>query len=309
MTETETYTEWEITFRTDGAWGLGKGSNLTPAEVDNNFYSLHWSIEQLEAAGDGGGITAINVTGAEISVTVDDGDTSRIFGPFSLPSATVRWREEYVPVFPYLATDLLVEDNTLYIVTQDHTSATDMDPTEEGSEGPLYHRVRGGAEFYDIAGYVPGSAWAFIYTPTVLLRLVATRSYTIPAGDTDDPAGHAFMRVAPLLDTVCPLARNGVIFGYIEVLAGQTVGSVTIDTPPVFVAGDRFEVLAPLGHAVTETETGTEGHGRDLSFTITAFYTSQTGEPPTEETETPLDGLTEVTETFTPKPISIMITG
>lgn len=39
----------DITFRTDGDWGVGQGSNLTPAQVDVNFYNLQQAVEYLEA--------------------------------------------------------------------------------------------------------------------------------------------------------------------------------------------------------------------------------------------------------------------
>lgn len=37
-----------ITYRTAGAWGAGKGSNLTAAEADQNFYGLSVSDSRRE---------------------------------------------------------------------------------------------------------------------------------------------------------------------------------------------------------------------------------------------------------------------
>ena len=37
-----------IVYRTDGAWGSGKGSNLAPAEADNNFYDLDGRLTYIE---------------------------------------------------------------------------------------------------------------------------------------------------------------------------------------------------------------------------------------------------------------------
>lgn len=261
---TETYTEWEIVYRGNGAWGTGKGSNLTQAEVDNNFFSLDFSVSEVEDSAHGGGISNVAVVDGQITFTLYDG---RTFGPFPVPPAAVRFTGEFAPGFDYVESDLFYYGNSLFMVTEDHTSATEFDPNEAGTEGLVYYRVRG-TDFIDISGYITGAALTSIYEPSPLFRAVTSTPYYIPAGSTENPPGYAYMRVPPALDTVCLLEKNGTPFGAIEFLQGQQVGTVEVDSDTDFDTGDLFSVSAPIGHTESETETGTEGHGKDLSFTL-----------------------------------------
>ena len=70
-----------VIYRTAGAWGAGKGSNLTAAEVDTNFYTLAEAIETLETYGvttdtitnvtaSGSTFTFFTSAGGEFTVTV-----------------------------------------------------------------------------------------------------------------------------------------------------------------------------------------------------------------------------------------------
>ena len=75
----------EITFRTTGVWGAGKGANLKPTEVDTNFYNLKAAIEALEAnPPQPNNISNITVTGTQMTIVLEDATE---FGPFTLPRA------------------------------------------------------------------------------------------------------------------------------------------------------------------------------------------------------------------------------
>ncbi|KEC73137.1 hypothetical protein RLPCCGM1_c1253 [Rhizobium leguminosarum bv. phaseoli CCGM1] len=77
-----------ITFRTAGAWGAGKGSNLTPAEVDANFYDLDGRVAELEDNPPGPNqIADITQVGDQITIVMEDAST---FGPFTLPRSLSR---------------------------------------------------------------------------------------------------------------------------------------------------------------------------------------------------------------------------
>lgn len=77
-----------LTYRGDGAWGSGKGSNLTAPELDGNFYHL---VQEIAAAvgmiEEPVGISNIVQTGSTFIVVLDD---STELGPFTLPIATPR---------------------------------------------------------------------------------------------------------------------------------------------------------------------------------------------------------------------------
>lgn len=72
-----------IVYRTAGAWGAGQGSNLTPAQVDGNFYQLVLDIAAAIAGmEEPNGIANITVTGTQMTVILDDATE---LGPFTLP--------------------------------------------------------------------------------------------------------------------------------------------------------------------------------------------------------------------------------
>ncbi|PSJ55755.1 hypothetical protein [Pseudaminobacter soli (ex Li et al. 2025)] len=75
-------------YRTDGPWGLGKGSNLTPGEVDANFWGLTQRVAELLADIPAPvNISNIDVSGTQMKIFLEDG---RQFGPFTLPQANFR---------------------------------------------------------------------------------------------------------------------------------------------------------------------------------------------------------------------------
>lgn len=77
-----------ITYRTAGAWGAGKGSNLTPAEVDGNFWDLVQQIAAIIADIPAPAeISNIVVTGTQMTIYLENGTS---FGPFTLPQANFR---------------------------------------------------------------------------------------------------------------------------------------------------------------------------------------------------------------------------
>ena len=77
-----------ITYRTAGAWGSGKGSNLTAAEVDQNFADLDGRVDALETTPPvPAQISDITQTGDQITIHLDNGDS---FGPFTLPRSVQR---------------------------------------------------------------------------------------------------------------------------------------------------------------------------------------------------------------------------
>ena len=94
-----------IVYRTAGAWGGGKGSNLTAAEVDSNFYDLHGRVDTLESGSMAPAeIDDITVLGREITITLTD---ARSFGPFDLPRTYFSWRGEWAPTTNYYSNDVV----------------------------------------------------------------------------------------------------------------------------------------------------------------------------------------------------------
>jgi hypothetical protein len=117
----------DITFRTLGPWGPGKGSNLQPSEVDNNFWSLGEAIANLQNnPALPNGIASIAVSGTQMTITLNDGV---VMGPFTLPVLVFRWRYEWTPNTSYAALDVFTVENAgIFLVQIAHTSGDTFDP-------------------------------------------------------------------------------------------------------------------------------------------------------------------------------------
>jgi hypothetical protein len=77
-----------IIYRGTGAWGAGKGSNLTPPEIDGNFWELVQRLTALESDPPSPDeIDNITQNGDTITVHMQSGAT---FGPFTLPRPVFR---------------------------------------------------------------------------------------------------------------------------------------------------------------------------------------------------------------------------
>lgn len=126
------------TFRTSGAWGAGKGSNLTPAEVDNNFYDKETRIAALEGAGVGVGIDTITVSGNQMTITLTD---SSVQGPFTLPTAAWQPKGEWQPSTVYYAYDVVTYLGSGFLVNLDHTSDSTFDAGATDGSLEIYTRL------------------------------------------------------------------------------------------------------------------------------------------------------------------------
>jgi len=141
-------------YRTTGPWGAGKGSNLSPTEVDENFHDHEERILSLETTPPVGvGIVSFTVTGRRFSVNLSD---SSVQGPFLLPTAAFRWSDEWEAGTTYEELDIFtrntgdVETDGLYLVfgTYAAPAATTedpdpFDPDVSDTEGPLLQKVLG----------------------------------------------------------------------------------------------------------------------------------------------------------------------
>jgi hypothetical protein len=124
-----------ITYRTSGAWGPGKGGNLTAAEVDTNFYTLVQDIAQVADDLVPAEIENITLVGSQLTFVLSD---ARTFGPFTVPSPAFRWVGDWEPDELYLANDVLSTPLGVYLVVQNHTSAAIFDPAREIGGNPVY---------------------------------------------------------------------------------------------------------------------------------------------------------------------------
>lgn len=136
----------DITFRTLGPWGAGKGANLQPSEVDDNFWNLAQAIIALENNPSlPNGISSITVSGTQMTIVLSDGTT---LGPYTLPVLTFRWRDEWQPLTSYAVLDVFkVTDVGIFMVQIGHTSGATFDPTiADGSGNPMLLQLFGSVD-------------------------------------------------------------------------------------------------------------------------------------------------------------------
>lgn len=129
-----------VIYRTTGAWGSGKGSNLTPAEVDGNFYDHEGRIDALETSPPTANeIVDISVESNALVVTMAD-DTA--YGPFSLPTAAFNWRGDWLGSISYSVNDVVyAQGYGVYLVLYAHTSPVAFDPDHIASGYTCYDQI------------------------------------------------------------------------------------------------------------------------------------------------------------------------
>lgn len=129
-----------IVYRTAGPWGAGKGANLTPAEVDTNFYELRTDVDDLTAQF----VPVVNIAYFSVAANalfVHMTDHS-ILGPYPIPMVGLwTFRDEWLPDTTYLVNDMVTFGNVLYLVLIDHTSAGSFDPDATNGLGDNYYAV------------------------------------------------------------------------------------------------------------------------------------------------------------------------
>lgn len=177
-----------ITYRTAGAWGAGKGSNLTPGEVDENFHQLALALlaegtDELPPVG----IANITVTGSQMTIVLDD---ARTFGPFTLPVATFAFRGNWQGGSSYGTYDVVrVAGQGLYMFLQPHTTATDFDPTEETTAGAVYRHLLGSTDNLGHTATVAASSYTLLAADidggTILFSNASGCHVLVPTESTD----------------------------------------------------------------------------------------------------------------------------
>lgn len=177
-----------ILFRTAGAWGAGTGANLTPAQVDNNFWELLQSI--MEASTDAPepvGIANIVVVGSQMTVVLTDATE---LGPYTLPYTAFDWRGTWAPLTSYgLLNVVRVRGLGTFLCVNPHTSATDFDPEEEDTDGPFWQQMWGVTETFGTVNTVSDPTYQVENADFgTTLRFVQSCVVSIPAdADLDDP--------------------------------------------------------------------------------------------------------------------------
>lgn len=243
-----------IVYVTDGAWGTGTGSPLPAATIDANFWDVSQRLTTLETDPvPPVGISNIQVIGTQMVITLTNGAT---FGPFTLPTAFMRWRGEYIPGAPYIELDLVtVVGYGLFLVLQNHDAPDPFDPDYTISGYPVYQKLFGDDPYrYDFGVFLPGKPGLGISDGKRLYsHLAKTDVYFLEnLGDSE-----FLLETAPASNLVFPIRKNNAVIGSVEFEAGMITS--TIDCPALQLAdGDRISLMKPTAVDVAALElTGT----------------------------------------------------
>lgn len=124
-----------ITYRTNGAWGSGKGAPLTASEVDTNFYNLAVKVLALEDIVPEAPITDIETDGGTMTITVAGGAEFVVPLPVSVFHPAGTWTHPH----HYNFMDVVnVAGGGTYWVLQNHDTQTPFDAARLEGGLPVY---------------------------------------------------------------------------------------------------------------------------------------------------------------------------
>jgi hypothetical protein len=238
-----------LTYRGDGAWGSGKGSNLTVTEFDTNTYTFHTRILALETTPpEAVSIDHFVVTGSLFTIVLTD---ATVHGPFVLPIAQWRFVGEWSSGTTYLIGDILTESGNLYFVRVQHVSDVTFDPDLFTIDGQVYILILPrathsfGISFYnkDVVGE----------GDDILFQYVADRDFVVAANFEDS---QCYLRVATSTSPITiPIYQNGAVIGSMEFVPGvdnDAAGGqygvfipATVDTEMTFTSRDIVAIGQP----------------------------------------------------------------
>lgn len=237
-----------IIYRTTGPWGAGKGADLTPPEVDGNFYDIDQRIATaIENMPQPVSVDHVEMIGSTFTVHLTNG---QVDGPFEIPFATLTSRGPWGPGVEYNRLDYVFHAGTGYIVLVSHLSPPSFDPLYEVEGTPAYAvAIPAPDQVYDLGFFNRGLVGG---DDALLFRSVASRPIRFATTQHDSQAsvGTAFA------DAVAPPATLAVF--YIPAGGGSeeqfatitfdqlaTAGVVEIISDRAFNVGDILEVRAP----------------------------------------------------------------
>lgn len=233
-----------LIFRTTNAllWGDGIGRNLTPVEVDTNFWQIQEAVNDLQNNPVlPKEIESISVDGDQMTFTLSDGVTH--FGPFTLPTSAFHFTGDFQGGFAYKAFDLFIpSDGGLYMVLHDHTSDSSFASGAADTGGPRYRLIIPAQNLYDIGFFFPGKPGAGIADGMALFTYRFTRDVYLPADLLGSVGGLATPCTA---DCSYPILKNAVPVGAINIAAGEVDATFDLYDSVQFNAGDRLRVMAP----------------------------------------------------------------
>ena len=233
-----------IIYRTTGSWGTGKGANLTPAEVDQNFFELIQAVQTLAGIGPKE-IVAVEIDGTALTLRMSDDST---IGPVNLPLAYPTWRGQFIGETAYKRGDLVrAFDTTVspallswYAVNIDHTSDVAFNPLATINSKFVYTRIIPVAYSVDISFYFPGTPGAGISGDMV--GYLAAKKVTLPK---NLPASQARLRNYALDAMSMDIHKSGVKVGELNFEDSTYTGTFVFDDDVIVMPGEWVSIKPP----------------------------------------------------------------
>lgn len=224
-----------ITYRTtdNGKWGAGSGANLTPAQVDNNFWSLHERLLELELYPPEG-VTIVDITLVGDQMTILLSDTSTI-GPLTVPTAAFEWTDEFQAAHDYKPFDLLIANDKLYMVLNAHTSGANF------VMGPNYRYLYDLPRAFDVALFVAQRPGYGIPSGEPIAAFLSVRDWFLLE---NAPGSMARLRVASGAPLQLVVMQNDTEIGTITFSSGNPEGVFDINEVQ-FTSGDVLVIIGP----------------------------------------------------------------
>lgn len=237
-------------------WGTGKEAPLSAEEFDENYWALVQALAAVSAL-EPHEIQDISVTPeGQMTILLDGGAT---FGPFTLPVASLNFRDTWQPATNYTKNDYFSEADGLYLVLLTHTSDGVFSPSAGSGLGPYYKLIMPSAKAYDIGFFYPG-AFDAVTPEDAMFGYVAVRDFYLPAGLT---ASRAALSVAPDSDMDMLISKAGTGIGTVNFAAGETTATFVLGSDVQFSAGDVLTVALP---------SATDPTAKTLSLTLAARF-------------------------------------
>ena len=196
------------TYRTNdpARWGTGQGFNLSPAQVDINFWDLIQRMIAQESRPDpSAGISYFSISGTMMYVHMTD---ATVLGPYELPVATFLDRGVWAPATVYSKMNTFTINGGLYVVVFDHTSGATFDP---GANDGL------GNDYYQLMIQTPGSSLPSGGAVGQLLVKTTTADYAVGWGYTDasvvsfEPSTGSTLTASNVADALEELTSGGAV--------------------------------------------------------------------------------------------------
>lgn len=233
-------------YRTDdfARWGSGKGSNLTPHEVDLNVWELWQTINDIVAnPPEAVSIVSVSQSADKTQLTFNTSDNETI-GPFTLPVLEFRWRDIWEPDTLYEVLDIFqVPGVGLYAVVANHTSEAtfDKNATTGSPAAAVYKEMFVFAPsqniVYDMGYYYPG---VLKDIPTDVDRIFEepiVRKILLPVVPMTGSYHRARLRTPASTDAQdFTIYQNSTGIGTIHFEIGENDGTVIINTDVNFTA-------------------------------------------------------------------------